>query len=201
MTAFITGFFTSLTLILAIGAQNAFVLRTGLLGRHVFWVCLTCALSDAILISLGVAGFERATAAVPWIAPALTYGGALFLFTYGALRFRAAFAGTDAIDLSKAAPPKRLWASLTACLAITWLNPHVYLDTMVLLGAVSAQFIGQKPIFAAGAVLASFCFFFSLGFGARLARPLFQSAKAWRFLEAVIGGIIWAIAAGLLLSA
>ncbi len=186
---------------MAIGAQNAFVLRTGLLARHVFWVCLSCALSDAILISLGVAGFERATAALPWIAPALTYGGALFLFSYGALRFRAAFAGADAINLSDVTPPTRLWASLTACLAITWLNPHVYLDTMVLLGAVSAQFTEEKPIFAAGAILASFCFFFSLGYGARLVRPIFQSAKAWRILEAVIGGIMWAIATGLLISA
>lgn len=199
MGAFATGFLTSLSLILAIGAQNAYVLRTGLLGRHVFWVCLTCALSDAILISIGVAGFETATAMAPWLAPLLRYGGAVFLFAYGAMRFRAALWGTDMLDLGKAPAPADLWPTLLACLAITWLNPHVYLDTMVLLGAVSVQFLGEKPLFAAGAILASFGFFFGLGFGARLVRPWFQAPRAWRILEGIIGAIMWAIAAGLVI--
>ncbi len=198
MGAFVTGFLTSLSLILAIGAQNAFVLRTGLLGRHIFWVCLACAASDAILISIGVAGFEKATAAAPWIAPLLRYGGAVFPFCLwrDAISRRCA---ADMLDLGTAPAPAHLWPTLLACLAITWLNPHVYLDTMVLLGAVSAQFVGEKPLFAAGAILASFGFFFSLGFGARLVRPWFQSPRSWRILEGAIGAIMWAIAAGLVI--
>ncbi len=198
LQAAFAGFFLSLGLIAAIGAQNAFVLRQGLLGRHVFVVCLTCAASDAILIAAGVAGFGALARAAPWVEPVLRYGGAAFLIVYGARSFRAAWRGGNALD---AAPggPQALWPVLGACLLLTWANPHVYLDTLVLIGSVAAQLDGRRVAFATGAILASFVFFFSLGFGARLLRPVFARPGAWRVLEFAVGCIMWTIAAGLLL--
>lgn len=192
------GFALGLSLILAIGAQNAFVLRQGLRGAHVLAVCLTCALSDAILIALGVAGFAAIEAALPGIAPIMRWGGAAFLLVYGALSFRRAFGAAEALEPA-AAGTGSLTRALTTCLALTWLNPHVYLDTVVLLGSVSTRYEGQSLAFGAGAVTASFCFFFALGYGARLLRPVFARPSAWRMLEAGVGAVMWAIAAKLLL--
>lgn len=199
--AFTTGFFTGLSLILAIGAQNAFVLRTGLIGRHVFVVCLLCAASDAVLIVFGVTGFQAAAQIVPWLQPVLLIGGVLFLLGYGALNFKSAFTSTEALDTDLAQVPPSLWQTAITCLALTWLNPHVYLDTVVLLGAVSAQFEGAKTAFASGAVLGSFSFFFSLGYGGRLLQPAFKSPKAWRVLDFFVGCVMWTIAAGLITKA
>ncbi|KKB12739.1 amino acid transporter [Devosia geojensis] len=192
-TAFIPGFLLGLGLIVAIGAQNAFVLRQGLRGEHVFAVCLTCALSDAVLIAAGVSGFGRLTTALPWIETVLRYGGAAFLIAYGLRAFVSALGKGGSLVPSNEAPGS-LTSALLACLAFTWLNPHVYLDTVLLLGSISTQYPGEEAIFAAGAVAASFCFFFSLGYGARLLRPLFARPAAWRVLDLIIGVVMCAIA-------
>ena len=200
MTAtFLAGFALGFSLILAIGAQNAFVLRQGLRRRHVFWVCLACALSDAVLIAVGVAGFGALAQVAPWFGPAMRWGGAAFLIVYGGLRLRAAWRGGERLDAAAGAGAG-LAATLGTVLAFTWLNPHVYLDTLGLIGAVSTQYAATpaKIAFGLGAVLASFVFFFSLGYGARLLAPAFQSARAWRLLDLGIGVVMWVLAAGLI---
>ncbi len=196
----VAGFWLGLSLILAIGAQNAFVLRQGLMRTHVFAVCLTCALSDALLIAAGVAGFGALTTAAPWIEPVMRYGGAVFLFVYGLRAFRSAWRGDAGGLEAGAGGVSSLAATLSTCLLLTWANPHVYLDTVVLLGAVSAQY-SPRIAFAVGAMTASFVFFFALGYGARLLAPLFAKAGTWRVFEVVIGLVMWAIAAKLALGA
>ncbi len=198
-TAYIPGFLLGLSLIMAIGAQNAFVLRQGLRQEHVFAVCLTCALSDAILISVGVAGFGLAVGALPWLESALRYGGALFLFAYAARSLISALrARHDSLTPSATQATGRA-AALATCLALTWLNPHVYLDTVVLLGSVSSQHDGHKTAFALGAISASFAFFFALGYGARLLRPIFANPNAWRVLDGCVAAAMFAIGLKLVL--
>lgn len=197
MSAFFPGFFLGFSLILAIGAQNAFVLRQGLRQSHVFAVCLFCAVSDALLITAGVAGFGALAEAVPWLETAMRLGGAAFLIWYGALNARSAWRGGAALDASGQA--EQSLAKIIATLAaLTWLNPHVYLDTMVLIGSISAQY-DNRLAFGIGAVVSSFTFFFSLGYGARFLRPLFQNPRAWQVLDAIIALVMWAIAAKLLI--
>ena len=194
---FLPGFALSLSLILAIGAQNAFVLRQGLHRAHVFWVCLTCAVSDALLITAGVAGFGLLAQKLPWFEPLMRYGGAAFLIWYGAMNFRAAWRGGVVLD-RKGRDGQSLRKALLTLLALTWLNPHVYLDTVVLLGSISAQY-DNRLAFGAGAVTASFTFFFALGYGARLLAPLFARPRTWQALDVIIGLTMWAIAAKLIL--
>lgn len=191
------GFGLALSLILAIGAQNAFVLRVGLRRVHVFAVCLTCAVSDALLIVAGVAGFGWLATEVPQIARFTRWAGAAFLFVYGAWAFRAAWRGGGHLDGADR-PIGSLGATLGTCMALTWLNPHVYLDTVVLLGTVAAQWDAWP--FALGAVGASFLFFFSLGYGAALLAPMFSHPRAWQMLDVGIGCVMWALAIGLLAS-
>jgi L-lysine exporter family protein LysE/ArgO len=196
-SASLTGFTTGLSLILAIGAQNAFVLRQGLLGRHVFAVCLACAASDAVLILIGVTSFRQIAVLLPWLDPVMRLGGAAFLVCYGARSLYSAFRSNGSLSPEGGAVTG-LWRTLGLCLALTWLNPHVYLDTVVLLGTISTRFPGAELAFAAGATLASFAFFFSLGYGAGWLRPIFLKPLSWRVLEAVIGLVMWAIALKLL---
>ncbi len=196
MTSFLAGLGTGLSLIVAIGAQNAFVLKQGLLRRHVLAVCLFCAASDALLIALGVGGMAAAGARFPWLVAAMRWGGVAFLLWYGLRSFRAALRGGDA--LRPAGRGDGLAATLLTAAALTWLNPHVWLDTVVLLGAVSSQWPDRRG-FAAGAVCGSFLFFFALGYGARLLAPVFARPRAWQWLEAGVGAIMWAIAARLAL--
>ena len=198
--AAIAGFALGFSLILAIGAQNAFVLRQGLLKAHVLPVVLTCAISDALLIAAGVAGFGVIVEAVPWLIPALRWGGAAFLLAYGTRAFYMAFTGTGALKTGDAGSGSLRTAILT-CLALTWLNPHVYLDTVILLGSVSTRYGGAELAFALGAMTASFVFFFSLGFGARLLAPFFARPQAWRVLDFIVGAVMWALAAGLIFGA
>ncbi|WP_187429256.1 Arginine exporter protein ArgO [Roseobacter fucihabitans] len=194
--AFLPGFLLSLSLILAIGAQNAFVLRQGLRREHVFWVCLTCGLSDAVLIMGGVAGFGALAQKLPWFEAVMRYGGAAFLLWYGWRNARAAWVGGHALH-AQGQGGKPLMPTLLTLSALTWLNPHVYLDTFVLIGSVSAQY-EDRHIFGAGAVLASISFFFALGYGARILAPLFARPVSWRILDGLIALTMWAIAAGLL---
>ena len=197
LTSFLPGFLLSLTLILAIGAQNAFVLRQGLRREHVFWVCLTCGLSDALLIAAGVAGFGALAEAAPWFETAMRFGGAAFLIWYGWLNARSAWRGGAVLDTSGAAT-QSLPRAIATLLALTWLNPHVYLDTVVLIGSISAQY-PDRLAFGIGATLASITFFFSLGYGARLLAPLFARPRSWQILDAVIALTMWSIALKLLL--
>ena len=199
ITPFLSGFALGFSLILAIGAQNAFVLRQGIRRAHVFAVCLTCALSDAILIVAGVAGFGALAEAVPWLKIVMTSGGALFLFVYGALSFRSAWTGGGALKAADAAETSLL-PTVLVCLALTWGNPHVYLDTLVLVGSVAASYDDGRTAFGVGAVVASFVFFFSLGYGARLLAPVFAKPSAWRALDAGVGVLMWTIAISLILS-
>lgn len=196
-TSALAGFLVSLSLILAIGAQNAFVLRQGLRGKHVLAVCLFCGLSDAILIAAGVAGFGALARAVPWLETAMRYGGAAFLIWYGWRNARSAWRGGAALVTGGPAETS-LPRTLLLLAAITWLNPHVYLDTLVLIGSISAQY-ENRMAFGAGAVAASLAFFFALGYGARLLSPVFRRPRAWQALDAGIALIMWAIALRLLL--
>jgi len=192
--AALAGFFTGLSLILAIGAQNAFVLRQGLLKAHVFWLCLLCAASDAVLIAVGVAGFGAVATLWPALPVLMSLGGGVFLLIYGALRFHAAWQGVYVMEMNGVS--RGLWPTLLIGAAFTWANPHVYLDTLGLIGAVSSAYEGwaMKGAFGAGAVLASFTFFFALGYGARFLAPVMGTPSAWRVLDSVIGATMWAIA-------
>lgn len=198
-TAATTGFATAFALILAIGAQNAFVLRQGLLKAHVFPLALFCALSDAVLIVAGVWGFGAIVDRYPSFPTYMAYAGAAFLICYGAMRLWAAIKGEYAMQL--AGESGSLKATLATAAAFTWLNPHVYLDTLGLIGAVSTQYLGAaKVAFGAGAVTSSFVFFFSLAYGARLLAPIMQSARAWRILDVIIAVVMFALAYKLLAS-
>ncbi|UWR34376.1 LysE/ArgO family amino acid transporter [Sulfitobacter sp. W027] len=192
LTSFLPGFALSLTLIMAIGAQNAFVLRQGLRREHVLAVVLVCATSDAILITAGVAGFGALAEAAPWFGPLMRYGGAAFLLWYGWRNAVSAWQGGEALETEGQSTRSSGKAILTL-LALTWLNPHVYLDTLVLLGSISAQY-PDRLSFGIGAALASFVFFFALGYGARLLAPLFAKPRSWQVLDAVIAVTMWAIA-------
>ncbi|WP_299412082.1 LysE/ArgO family amino acid transporter [uncultured Sulfitobacter sp.] len=196
MSSFIPGFILSLSLILAIGAQNAFVLRQGLRREHVFWVCLTCGISDAVLIAAGVAGFGALAKAVPWFETAMRYGGSAFLIVYGWQNALSAWRGGSML-MAEGTGASSLRKTLLTLLALTFLNPHVYLDTLVLIGSISAQY-DDRLAFGAGAVLASITFFFVLGYGARLVQPVFAQPLSWRVLDALIAVTMWAIAAKLL---
>ena len=193
------GFLTGFSLILAIGAQNAFVLRQGLRREHVGPVVAVCAGSDAVLIAAGVAGFGAVSQAVPWLAEAMRWAGVAFLLVYGAMRFLAARKGGEALRPAEGTRAS-LKAAVVTCLVLTWANPHVYLDTVVLLGSISAQYPGRAVAFAGGAMTASLVFFSALGFGARLLAPVFARPRAWVWLEVGVGLVMWTIAAGLAFS-
>ncbi|AXT84407.1 amino acid transporter [Aeromicrobium sp. A1-2] len=185
-----------LSLIIAIGAQNAFVLRQGLLRQHVLVVVLVCMVSDALLIALGVAGIGSLLQLAPWLLDTMRIGGAAFLLTYAGLAARRAVR-PSVIDESPAESTP-LWPVVTTAVALTWLNPHVYLDTVLLLGSVAGTHGEDRWWFGAGAVLGSVIWFAALGFGARLLRPLFARPNAWRILDGLIAVVMAAIAASLL---
>jgi L-lysine exporter family protein LysE/ArgO len=198
MSSFIAGFSLGISLILAIGAQNAFVLKQGLKKHHVFVVCFICALSDAVLIAAGVAGFGVIVKQYPQIELLARYAGAIFLVAYGLKSFYSALTSSHSMEAEGELLPS-VYKTVLACLAFTWLNPHVYLDTVVLLGSISTQYEGTKLLFASGAMFGSFVFFFSLGYGARVLIPVFQKPLAWKILEFFIGFIMLFIAASLVL--
>ena len=190
-----SGFALGFSLILAIGTQNAFVLRAGLLRGHVLPLILVCAISDAVLIAAGVAGFGALVRANPEIVDYLRYFGSAFLVLYGLRAFLSAMRGGCAME--RVTDENNLWKSIAICLMLTWLNPHVYLDTVVLVGSLAAQ--SANPwVFGAGASSASFVFFFSLGYGARFLSPVFQNPRAWQILDFIIALVMWSIAYGLL---
>jgi L-lysine exporter family protein LysE/ArgO len=192
-SVFLQAWALSLGLIVAIGAQNAFVLRQGLRREHVASVVLFCALSDALLIAAGVLGMGQALGERPMVAHALALAGAVFLAVYGwkalrrALQQNGLSANEDGDGLSWA-------AALAQAAAFTLLNPHVYLDTVLLVGSIGAQQpAGLQPWFVAGASSASLLWFCALGFGARWLAPLFAQARAWQVLDILIGLTMWVL--------
>jgi L-lysine exporter family protein LysE/ArgO len=197
LVATLAGAGFGLSLIVAIGAQNAFVLRQGLRGEHVFVVVLICAVSDVVLIALGIAGIGSLLEVAPWLLDTMRVGGAAFLLAYAAIAGRRAI-HPGVIDAETAGAPTPLWPTVTTAVALTWLNPHVYLDTILLLGSVAGTHGDNRWWFGLGAAVGSAVWFSSLGFGARLLRPLFARPMSWRILDAVIAAIMAAIALSLL---
>ncbi|WP_076413694.1 LysE/ArgO family amino acid transporter [Shewanella sp. UCD-KL12] len=194
MQAFIQGVGIGGSLIMAVGAQNAFVLKQGLKRSHSLPIAALCSIIDALMITAGVAGLGHLILAFPLIKDIASIGGAIFLLVYGAKALKSSFVSQSlAQDGTKATGS--LKAAVLTTLGISFLNPHLYLDTVVLLGSISAQFEGaDRPLFGAGAVLASFVWFFSLSFGARYLSPLFQKPKAWCYLDRFICLTMWTIA-------
>ena len=196
---FTTGFFLGLSLIIAIGAQNAFILRQGLLKQHVFILCFLCAVCDALLIAAGVAGLGVLIEKSHVLLTSIRLGGAAFLIWYAFGAFRRAMNPQSMEELVTTTAGDLRTAVLT-CLAFTFLNPHVYLDTVLLVGGLSTQFESSlRIVYAAGAMIASFVWFFALGYGARLLVPIFQNKKSWQVLDVLIG-IVMLLIAGTLLS-
>ncbi|WP_262391793.1 LysE/ArgO family amino acid transporter [Nocardiopsis sp. CNR-923] len=192
LLAAVLGLGTGLALIVAIGAQNAYVLRLGIDGRPrtVLAVVLVCALSDAVLITAGVLGVGAVVEAMPSALVAVRLLGAGFLVVYGLLA-AVRVARPGALTADGAPRSRRLGPAVATALALTWLNPHVYLDTVVFLGSVANQQDGEaRWWWARGAVAGSFLWFFALGFGARLLRPVFARPGAWRVLDGVIAAVM-----------
>jgi L-lysine exporter family protein LysE/ArgO len=199
LAAGVDGFLLGAGLIIAIGAQNAFVLRQGLKREFVFVVCLICSLSDALLIAAGVAGLGAIVRQSEALLVAVTAGGGAFLFVYGVRAFMRA--ARPAAMQAREAGAGGLAGAVTACLAFTFLNPHVYLDTVLLLGSLAGRYAGWgRFAYGVGATLASFAWFYALGYGARLIAPLFADPRAWRALDIAVGLVMWWIAARLALS-
>lgn len=198
MSAFVYGLGIGFSLILAIGAQNAFVLKQGLKQQYVFWVCFICALSDSILIYFGVTGFSKVIANFPLLLTVSKYFGAAFLFFYGLRNFYSAIKNSSSLNPSNIEKDSLL-KIIGICLAFTWLNPHVYLDAIILIGSISVQFSDQLYQFAAGTILASWIFFFSVGYGAKMLLPLFKRATSWKILDVLIGITMWTIATMLII--
>jgi len=198
--ALIAGFALSFSLILAIGAQNAFVLRQGLRRAHVGAVVAVCCLSEAVLILAGVAGFGALATRAPWAIEAMRWGGAAFLVVYGLRSLRAALSTTEALEAGGAAE-QSLRAAVTTTLLLTWANPHVYLDTVGLIGAVAATYGTGRWLFGLGALSASVLFFVVLGYGARMLAPVFTRPAAWQVLDGVVGVTMLALAVKLVLGA
>ncbi|PKV77387.1 LysE/ArgO family amino acid transporter [Nocardia fluminea] len=198
--AALSGLGFGLSLIVAIGAQNAFVLRQGVRGQHVLPVIAVCAVSDIVLIGAGVAGFGTVVESFPAVLTVARYAGAAFLVGYALLAARRAL-GSSALIADTAGASVAVGASVLTCLALTWLNPHVYLDTLVLLGSFASTYAAPDRWFlAAGAMLASVLWFLALGYGARRLGPLFARPIAWRVLDSLIAVIMLALAVGLLLA-
>jgi len=192
MLAFLPGFFASLGLIVAIGAQNAFVIRQGLKRQHVLAVVAICALADAALIALGIAGLGAIIQGVPWLLESVRWFGVAYLTWFGIKSVRSAFqnqtmdtSGNEAGSLKKA---------VLAVLGFTFLNPHVYLDTVILLGSISNQFAEDRWIFGFGAMTASVVWFSTIGFGARAASRFMSKPIFWRVLDSLIAIVMFAIA-------
>ncbi len=198
---FLKGAMVASGLIIAIGAQNAFVLKQGLARQHIFWVALICFLCDAVLMSAGVLGLGALIKGSPVATLSLTLIGAVFLFWYGFNAFRSALKGTAHLEAAKQRVQNTsLRTVVGTTLALTLLNPHVYLDTVVVLGGVAGTLsLAEKLPFLLGAISVSGVWFFGLGYGARLLSPLFQKPRTWQALDLLIGVIMWWIALELLL--
>ena len=193
--AFITGFFLGISLILAIGAQNAFVLRQGLMRQHIFYFSLFCALSDALLICLGIGGISYFFNNFINENSNLLFGfSAIWLSIYGIIRLKTVFK-TNAIIEIENLTSKKLPQTIAILALLTFANPHVYLDTVILIGSISQQFTGDfKIAFGLGASLSSFIFFFGLAYGSKVLIPFMQKSSSWRILDFIIALVMFTIA-------
>jgi L-lysine exporter family protein LysE/ArgO len=195
LSSVLAGFGSGMSLIVAIGAQNAFVLRQGIRRERVFAICLLCAASDALLITLGIAGLGVVVEQAPIALVILRWAGVAFLVAYAGFALRRAFRPAALVAEPAATPGLTLAAALTQAAAFTYLNPHVYIDTMLLLGGIANTHGPELSwLFAAGAVGASVVWFFGLGYGARLLAPLFAKPVAWRVLDTLIAAVMLGIA-------
>lgn len=192
MQLVLTGLLTGLSLIVAIGAQNAFVLRQGLLKKHVLVIVLICAISDASLITLGVLGLGSLISALPWLLEVIRWVGVAFLIWYGSSSLRR-FMKNESLEAATTGSGNLKQTVLTT-LALTFLNPHVYLDTVIFIGGIANQFGEQKWLYAMGAVTASFIWFFSLGFGASKASVLVSKPTFWKILDVFIAAVMFSLA-------
>jgi L-lysine exporter family protein LysE/ArgO len=196
--AIVAGFALGGGLIVAIGAQNAFIIRQGVLNQHVFWLCLFCAFSDAILIWGGTYSLGLILRQMPLLIPVMTYGGVAFLIWYGVKAARRVLHPQSLAEEGKTTTS--LFMALASCAAFTWLNPHVYLDTVVLVGSIAnARPPGEQAPFALGASLASFVWFFAIGYGAKALRGPLSKPLVWRGIDACIALIMFWLAIKLLL--
>lgn len=195
LSHYLIGMGTGLSLIVAIGAQNAYILKQGILGKFVAPIVLFCIISDALLIALGIFGLGFIIEGAPWVLEVFRWGGGLFLLWYGSMAAKRAIRpGTLTVDTS-ATGPKNLTSALLVAAAMTYLNPHTYLDTVVLLGSLANQNgVDGRWVYYAGAITGSTLWFIALGFGARFLRPLFANPKAWRVLDGIIAGIMFFLA-------
>ena len=195
----VTGFGMSISLIAAIGAQNAFILRQGIRREWVLPLVAICALSDAVLILAGVAGIGFLVDELPLALEILRWAGAAFLIGYGLISLKRAFTRRK-LETETSGEKTPLWSAVAVCLALTWLNPHVYLDTVLLLGSLASSHGDEgRWLFGIGAATASAVWFTALGFGARLLRGVFEKPLSWRILDGIIAVVMFAIAAGLIL--
>ena len=202
METFLQGFIVCFGLIVSIGAQNAFVLKQGILKQHVFWVALLCFLCDVLLMGVGVLGLGTIIAQSHWASIGLALFGALFLFTYGSRSFISAYRGTSQLLAQQQAQTVSLKRVILVTLAITLLNPHVYIDTVAIVGGIGGTLnFDEKIHFLAGALLCSLIWFFGLAYGAGLLRPYFEKRRIWQILDAITGLIMYGIALSLLLYA
>ncbi len=191
--AFVSGFLISISLILALGPQNVFVMRQGLLRSHVFAACLVCSISDALLIGAGVLGVGLFISEMEELAIWLSIGASIFLIFYGCLRIKSALnpKGLEVGDNDS----QDLWPTILAGLAFTYLNPHVYVDTLFLIGGASSSYVGdEKLMFGVGAATASFVFFFSLGYGAKRLSPILNNPESWKIIDLFIAGVMFTVA-------
>lgn len=191
--AFVSGFLISISLILALGPQNVFVMRQGLLRSHVFAACLVCSISDALLIGAGVLGVGLFISEMEELAIWMSIGASIFLIFYGCLRIKSALdpKGLEVGDNES----QDLWPTILAGLAFTYLNPHVYVDTLFLIGGASSSYVGdEKLMFGVGAATASFVFFFSLGYGAKRLSPILNNPESWKIIDLFIAGVMFTVA-------
>lgn len=198
MNTFLQGFLITGGLIIAIGAQNAFVLKKALLKQHTFWIALTCFLCDLFLISIGVLGLGSIISHHLLANQALTIFGIVFLFFYGFRAFKAAYQGNSVLAVEQNASKQTALQTVLLTISISLLNPHAYLDTVVIIGSIASSLdFSAKRLFLFGALTTSALWFFGLAYGARLLIPLFQRPITWRILDIIIGIIMWLIAASL----
>lgn len=199
LSPFLSGLGTSLGLIVAIGSQNAYVLKQGLLGNHPFIIAIICSIIDSVMIMLGISGLGLVITSSPILMDLTKYGGAAFLIVYGLKSMQSVF-NNEVINLDTSKRKSSLKNTVYTLLALSLLNPHLYLDTCVLIGTIGAQFEGmERKCFALGAISASFIWFFALSYGAKFLAPLFAKPIAWKILDFTIALIMWTIAGFLIL--
>lgn len=202
MESFLQGFVVCFGLIVSIGAQNAFLLKQGILKQHVFWVALICFVCDVALMSLGVLGLGTLISQSPLASIALALFGAIFLFTYGSRAFVAAYHGSSQLLAEQEKNKSGLKKVILIALAITLLNPHVYIDTVVIVGGIGGTLsFDEKLLFLGGALICSFLWFFGVGYGAGLLSPYFEKRRTWQILDFITGLIMYVIAFSLLIYA